>query len=160
MDAEIRRAARENAPRVAALEQELVRGDAPGDPYLVRDLQRHEVEEQYRTLIASDWAVCLVAVHDQEAVVALARRGLPNLRVSVEDTMAGGDLLAARLRWRSTDARGRTIERETIDILRFAGGGVVEHWGTEVWSQDSATDDGRSGERAAHANSPRSVAQA
>ena len=73
MNAEIRRATGEDAPRVAALEQELVHGDAPGDPYLVRDLQRHDVEEQYRTLIASDWAVCLVATHQGEVVGYLSR---------------------------------------------------------------------------------------
>ena len=68
MNAEIRRATAEDIPHVAALEQELVRGDAPGDPYLVRDLQRQDVEEQYRTLIASDGAVCLVATHQGEVV--------------------------------------------------------------------------------------------
>jgi ribosomal protein S18 acetylase RimI-like enzyme len=68
MNAEIRRATAEDIPHVAALEQELVRGDAPGDPYLVRDLQRQDVEEQYHTLIASDWAVCLVATHQGEVV--------------------------------------------------------------------------------------------
>ena len=68
MDAEIRCATGEDAPRVAALEQELVRGDALGDPYLVRNLRQHDVEEQYRTLIASDWAVCLVATHRGEVV--------------------------------------------------------------------------------------------
>ena len=53
---------------MAALEQELVRGDAPGDPYLVRDLRPQDVEEQYRALIAADWAVCLVATHQGEVV--------------------------------------------------------------------------------------------
>ena len=57
MTIEIRRATAGDVPVVAALEQELVRGDAPGDPYLVRALQRDEVEDQYRTLIAADWAV-------------------------------------------------------------------------------------------------------
>src|SRR5919199_4534775 len=68
MNAEIRRATAEDIPHVAPLEQELVRGDAPGDPYLVRDLQRQDVEEQYHTLIASDGAVCLVATHRGEVV--------------------------------------------------------------------------------------------
>jgi predicted SnoaL-like aldol condensation-catalyzing enzyme len=49
-----------------------------------------------------------------------------------------GDKLAARLRWHRTDTHGRTVERETIDILRFSDGHVTEHWGTEAWSIDSA----------------------
>ena len=68
MNIEIRCATAEDVPAVAVLEQELVRGDAPGDPYLVRALQRQEVEEQYRTLIAADWTVCLVAAHRGQVV--------------------------------------------------------------------------------------------
>jgi len=72
------------------------------------------------------------------AIVALARRSLPNLQVSIEDVIVEGDKLAARLRWHSADAQGRTIDRETIEILRFSNGRVAEHWGAEAWSMDSA----------------------
>lgn len=68
MNTEIRRATAEDVPAVAALEQELVRGDAPGDPYLVRTLMRPEVEEQLRKVVDGDWGVCLVATHDGEVV--------------------------------------------------------------------------------------------
>ena len=57
VDIEIGRATEEDVPAVAALELLLVRGDAPGDRYPVRTLQRHDMEEQYRTLIAAEWAV-------------------------------------------------------------------------------------------------------
>ena len=68
MNVEIRQATADDVPAIAALEQELVRGDAPGDPYLVRNLDQHEVEEQYRRLIAADGSVCIVAVHNGEVV--------------------------------------------------------------------------------------------
>lgn len=72
------------------------------------------------------------------AIVALARRSLPNLQVSIEDVIAEDDKLAARLRWHGADAHGRTIERETIEILRFSNGRVAEHWGAEASSTDWA----------------------
>lgn len=68
MNTEIRPATAEDVPAVATLEQELVRGDAPGDPYLVRTLLRQEVEDQLRKVIDGDWGVCLVATHDGEVV--------------------------------------------------------------------------------------------
>ncbi len=82
MNIEIRPATAEDVPAVAALEQDLVRGDAPGDPYLVRTLQRQEVEDQYRKLIASDWAVCLVATYGGQVVGYLSggRKDSPRWR--------------------------------------------------------------------------------
>jgi predicted SnoaL-like aldol condensation-catalyzing enzyme len=72
------------------------------------------------------------------AIVALARRSLPNLQVSIEDVIVEGDKLRARLRWHSPDALGRTLDRETIETLRFSNGRVAEHWGAEASSTDSA----------------------
>jgi len=72
------------------------------------------------------------------AIVNLARNSLPNLEVTIKDVIADGDKLAARLRWHSVDDHGRTVDRETIDILRFLDGLVIEHWGAESWSTNSA----------------------
>jgi GNAT superfamily N-acetyltransferase len=82
VNVEVRQATADDVPAIAGLEQELVRGDAPGDPYLVRPLDRHEVEAQYRSLIAADWAVCLVAVHDGDVVGYLSggRKDSPKWR--------------------------------------------------------------------------------
>ena len=57
----IRRATPKDLPVIAALERELVRTDAPGDPYLVRSWTQQEVEERFHPIIAAGWAVCLVA---------------------------------------------------------------------------------------------------
>ena len=68
-------------------------------------------------------------------VVAAARRAVPNLDVTIEDLIAEGDRVAARLRWHGTQAAdGATVNRETIDIVRFAQGQAVEHWGIQLWS--------------------------
>ena len=52
--------------------------------------------------------------------------------------IAEGDKLVARLRWQSADAHRRTVDRATIEILRFSNGRIAEHWGTEAWSIESA----------------------
>lgn len=65
------------------------------------------------------------------------RSSFPDLRLTVEDLTTDGDKVWARLRGRATNsgpimgrpATGRTIELDVIDIARFAGGKMVEHWG-------------------------------
>jgi predicted ester cyclase len=59
-------------------------------------------------------------------------QAVPNLQVTIEDLIAEADHVAVRLQWHSTDANGKKIDRETIDILRFVNGIVVEHWGAEA----------------------------
>jgi predicted SnoaL-like aldol condensation-catalyzing enzyme len=48
-------------------------------------------------------------------------------RVAIEDLIAEGDRVAARLSWHREQ---RGTSRETIDFLRIADGRAVEHWGT------------------------------
>lgn len=74
-------------------------------------------------------------------VVMSARKSLPNLNVTMEDLIAEGDKVVARLQWHSTDSTGKKIDRETIDILRFKNGQAVEHWGAEAWSSESNSRD-------------------
>ncbi len=62
-------------------------------------------------------------------VVRAARCAFPALQVDIEDLIAEGDRVVARLRWRGTQSTGERIERETIDIVRVANGQAVEHWG-------------------------------
>jgi hypothetical protein len=62
-------------------------------------------------------------------VVSVARSGYSSLQVSVQDVGWEADRLAARLRWHGTRPDGATVDRETIDILRFEDGLVCEHWG-------------------------------
>ena len=61
----------------------------------------------------------------------------PDARVTVEDQIAEGDKVVARVGATGTQngefmgmpASGRQVGIEGIDILRFTGGKIVEHWG-------------------------------
>ncbi len=70
-------------------------------------------------------------------IVTLARTSLPNLKVSLEDLIAEHDTVVVRLNSHSINSTGKKIERETIDILRFAHGQAVEHWGAEAWTSEN-----------------------
>ena len=70
-------------------------------------------------------------------IVTGARKSLPNLQVTIEDVIAEGDRVALRLQWHSTDANCKKIDRETIDILRFGSGKIIEHWGAEAWRSET-----------------------
>jgi predicted ester cyclase len=65
-------------------------------------------------------------------VVSAARGSFSNLEVTVEDLITDGDRAAARVFWRGVLPGDSRIERETIDIVRFANGQAVEHWGAEA----------------------------
>jgi predicted SnoaL-like aldol condensation-catalyzing enzyme len=54
--------------------------------------------------------------------------------------IAEGDKVVVRLRWHSTDLTGKTLDRETIDIIRLANGQMVEHWGAEAWSSENGDE--------------------
>ena len=66
-----------------------------------------------------------------------AREGFPDLSVTVEDVMAEGDLVTARVVMRSTHRRefqgiaptGQRVEVKAIDMFRISSGKIVEHWG-------------------------------
>ena len=64
--------------------------------------------------------------------------GLPDLAMTVEDVVDGGDKVVARVRFTGTHtgelmgmpATGRAVDVQVIDIMRFADDGLVhEHWG-------------------------------
>lgn len=74
-------------------------------------------------------------------IVLSARTSLPNLQVTIEALIAEGDSVAARLHWHSTHPAGKTIDRETLDILRFVNGKAVEHWGAEAWMTETTQND-------------------
>jgi predicted ester cyclase len=54
-----------------------------------------------------------------------AREGFPDLSITVEDVMADGDLVAARVVMRGTHQG----EVKAIDMFRISNGKIVEHWG-------------------------------
>jgi predicted SnoaL-like aldol condensation-catalyzing enzyme len=72
-------------------------------------------------------------------VVQAARTALSHLDVTIEDLIAEGDKVAARIHWYGSLPNGETVERETLDIIRVTDGRAVEHWGTQLWST-SGTD--------------------
>jgi steroid delta-isomerase-like uncharacterized protein len=77
--------------------------------------------------------------HDREGCkqfFAMARSALPDISVKVEDMIAEGDRVVARITVAGTHhgefmgapATGRTITFPCIDIVRCADGRIVEHW--------------------------------
>jgi len=68
---------------------------------------------------------------------AEAREGFPDLSVAVEDVMAEGDRVAARVTMRGTHRgefqgiapTGKRVEVKAIDMFRISYGKIVEHWG-------------------------------
>jgi len=86
--------------------------------------------------------------HGFSRVVKAARSAFSDLRVSIEDLIGEDDKVAARLQWHGIRLAGGKLDRETVDIVRFANDQAVEHWGIRLWiSEDSAggpsSDDGR-----------------
>jgi predicted SnoaL-like aldol condensation-catalyzing enzyme len=69
-------------------------------------------------------------------IVVDAKTSLLELKVTIEDLIAENDKVVARLQWHSTDLAGKKMNRETLDILRFVDGQVVEHWGAEAWASE------------------------
>ena len=65
------------------------------------------------------------------------RGAVPDLRVEVDDLIVEDDKLVARSTWSGTQegelfgipATGRRFAMNVIDIVRFDGDRVVEHWG-------------------------------
>jgi steroid delta-isomerase-like uncharacterized protein len=66
-----------------------------------------------------------------------AREGFPDLTVAVEDVMAEGDKVTARVTMRGTHQgefqgiapTGKRVEVRAIDMFRISDGKIVEHWG-------------------------------
>ena len=65
------------------------------------------------------------------------RTAFPDLRLVIEDVVAEGDLVWARIRatgthrgpFPGTAGTGRPIRVDVIDVVRLARGRIVEHWG-------------------------------
>lgn len=68
-------------------------------------------------------------------VVEEARRD-EGVHVTVEDLVADEERAAVRLRWYGVDQAGIVVTRETLDLLRFANGRLVEHWGSQPFRQE------------------------
>jgi steroid delta-isomerase-like uncharacterized protein len=66
-----------------------------------------------------------------------AREGFPDLTIRIEDVMAEGDWVTARVTMRGTHRgefqgiapTGKRVEVRAIDMFRIEDGKIVEHWG-------------------------------
>jgi SnoaL-like polyketide cyclase len=68
-------------------------------------------------------------------VVEAVRRD-EGVHVTVEDLVADEERAAVRLRWYGVNQAGVVVTRETLDMLRFANGRLVEHWGSQLFRQE------------------------
>ena len=70
-------------------------------------------------------------------VVTLFRQARPRLRVTIETLTANGNHVEAKLIWCDPGSKAGpdswcAYEKRTIEIVRFANGQAVEHWGRKV----------------------------
>ena len=65
-------------------------------------------------------------------VVAPHEMGSPRSMSRIADLIAAPDRAAARLSWSGTRINGDRVRRETIEIVRVAGGLAAEHWGSHL----------------------------
>ena len=70
----------------------------------------------------------------------MQRAGFPDLRMDVQDVIAGGDKVVTRVRYTGTNrgafmdmpATGKSVDVQLIDIMRFGDDGLVhKHWGVQ-----------------------------
>lgn len=72
-----------------------------------------------------------------KAFVSMFREAFPDLRADVNEMLEDGDLIAARVTFSGTHdgelmgvpASGKAVSIETMDIVRFDGDLLAEHWG-------------------------------
>jgi predicted ester cyclase len=69
--------------------------------------------------------------------IAGLRRAMPDLHLAIDELIAGGDKVWARMTARGTNRgsfmgfapTGKPFTITVIDVCRFEGGRIVEHWG-------------------------------
>jgi predicted ester cyclase len=65
-----------------------------------------------------------------KVIIQSARKQVDGLTLTIEDIVADGDKVWARMVARVTAPRsGKTIEISVMDVCRFENGLMVEHWG-------------------------------
>ena len=78
--------------------------------------------------------------NDREGVKVLTtmlRGAFPDFKATIDDILAEGDKVVIRMTWSGTQkgefmgipATGKRVSFGVIDIMRIAGGKLVEHWG-------------------------------
>lgn len=67
----------------------------------------------------------------------MLRSAYPDFKATIDDILAEGDKVVVRMTWSGTHqgefmgipATGKSVSIGVIDIIRIAGGKLVEHWG-------------------------------
>jgi steroid delta-isomerase-like uncharacterized protein len=70
-------------------------------------------------------------------MTAMMRSAFPDFKATIDDIMAEGDKVVVRQTWSGTQngefmgipPTGKSVSFGVIDIIRIAGGKLVEHWG-------------------------------
>jgi steroid delta-isomerase-like uncharacterized protein len=70
-------------------------------------------------------------------LTAAMRNAFPDFKATIDDIVAEGDKVVLRQTWSGTHKgefmgvppTGKHVSFQVIDIIRFAGGKCVEHWG-------------------------------
>ena len=74
----------------------------------------------------------LVGPDEFASMVRLSREQHPQLSVEIAEMHIAGDVVVAKLNWSEPSATGHRTYRRTIEVVRFAGGLAVEHWGNRL----------------------------
>src|SRR4030095_1232506 len=69
--------------------------------------------------------------------IAMLRRGIPDLELTIDERIVSGDKVWARMTARGTHTgpfmgrapTGKSFTICVIDVVRFESGKIVEHWG-------------------------------
>jgi len=72
-----------------------------------------------------------------KVLTTMLRSAFPDFKATIDDILAEGDKVVIRMTWSGTQkgeflgvpATGKRVSIGVIDIIRFADGKVVEHWG-------------------------------
>jgi steroid delta-isomerase-like uncharacterized protein len=99
------------------------------DQFIAADALDHEVMPDQKDPVP--------ALANFKTYLADFRKAFPDLKVQVEDLVAEGDKVVARLRMTGTHkgtfngvpATGKSFSIQVIDIIRLANGKCTEHWG-------------------------------
>jgi len=75
--------------------------------------------------------------HGVKQFFAMLRSAFPDMRMDVEDLIAEGDKIVARVAMTATQRgefmgvppSGRSVDVQIIDVLRIRDGQAIEHWG-------------------------------
>jgi ketosteroid isomerase-like protein len=67
---------------------------------------------------------------DDEQMMRAMYTGMPDLSVTVEETIAQGDKIVCRNVWRYTDRSGKKMEFHGFVLWRFEDGKIAERWAT------------------------------